>query len=138
MNKQILILILGLMSLALVTASVTFAVIHVSNTVNVIEPFSETNFTHDYKIGNDAASSKTRCFNDILINHAGVSLNVSVTFTDVTEISDPYKIPYYTINMPFNQTINPGTNYIYSCVTCFEYCAITNQHIDGVTTVTRL
>jgi len=133
MNKQILILIIGFMSLVLVSASVTFAVIHVTTSVSVNEPLSDTSFTHYYGF---LWAYSTLCFNDSIINNAGVSLDVNVEWIEIPG-SNVYGMTY-TTNMPFNQTINPGINYINSCVSYTGGAPGPSKGVSGITNITRI
>jgi len=114
MNKKLLILILGFMSIAMVGASVAFAVIHVTTTVVVDEPISPLSVNVIYKFNPGDERSQTEI---IYVNNAASSnRTVNVTYIETLAPRPQCGAGPFVYNMPFVQELTPGINIIQTTI----------------------
>jgi len=137
MNKKLLILILGFMSIAMVGASVTFAVIHVTTTVVVDEPISPLSANVEYTI-NSANHVPPKIIHQVVTvtNAASSNRTLNVTFTET------FRSPWcsggtYTLNMPMVINITSGETLIDTIFTCIANCP-TYCSVKGTVNITRI
>jgi len=125
MNKKLLLLLLGLMSIVIVSASVTFAVIHVTTSVSVDEPISPLSADVIYKFNPGDERLQTEI---IYVNNAASSnRTINVTYIETQSPTPQCGAGPFVYNMPFVQELTPGINTIQTTIstTSFVYeCTI--------------
>lgn len=133
-TKIISIFILSILAIALVSAGVVFAVIHVNLTVNVMEPISPNIINISYDNGysySGVCSHLINCNNLTINNNANVSYNTNITYEETYSWG-----PLGIYNTPFEQVLTPGINYVYVCWTA-PTCMF-NSGVEGYYHITRL
>jgi len=134
MNKQILMWIVVLMSLVLVSASVTFAVIHVTTSVSVNEPISPLSADVVYTFNPGDERSQTEI---VYINNAASSnKTINVTYIETKGPVPQCGAGPFVYNMPFIQELTPGINIIQTTISTVSF--VNECTIEATINVARI
>jgi len=134
MNKNLLIIISIFLSLALVSASVVFAVIYVTTTVSVGEPISPLSTNVEYIFPAHSAPV-TVVFNSIITNAASSDIPINITFTET--LRHPSCTGVYESDTPKIINLISGPNIIATQMTCVSgQCG--GCWINGIINIARI
>jgi len=136
MNKQLLILIVGFLSLALVSASVTFAVIHVTTTVSVSEPISPLSKSVTYSVPPSAPPQWSTQLITIT-NAASDNRTLNVTFTE-TSRHPGCGSANLTFNMPMIVNVTSGVTSLSTMMTHNGPSPVTGCSVQGIVNIARI